>query len=133
MAAELKQGARDFLNKKTFAHIATLSADGSPQVSPVWVDCDGDQIWINTAEGREKPENVKRDPRVSISMTNPDNPYDHMLVQGKVVDVTTEGADEHIDKLASKYLGEDTYPFHQEGEVRVILKIEADNITVNKS
>lgn len=129
--AELKEDAREFLKKKTFAHVATLNGDGSPQVSPVWVDCEGDQILINTARGREKPENVGRDPRVSLSMTNPDNPYDHMLVQGKVAEITEDGADEHIDKMAQKYLGEDTYPFRQEGEVRVILRIEPEKITVN--
>lgn len=131
--AELKENARKFLKKKTFAHVATLSGDGSPQVSPVWVDCDGDLILINTSEGREKEKNLRDDPRVSISMTDPDNPYSHILVQGRVVEVTEDGAIEHINKLAKKYINEDEYPYLQEGEVRVIVKIEAEKIAVNEA
>jgi len=114
----------DLFKKKSFAQLATLMADGSPQVSPVWVDYDGKHILINTAKGRTKDKNMRRDPRVGLDLMDPENPYRHLSVRGRVVDITEKGADEHIDKLTKKYIGQDKYPHRQPGEVRVIYRIE---------
>jgi PPOX class probable F420-dependent enzyme len=130
--AAIPAEADHLLEGQHFAHIATLKEDGSPQVSPVWIDRDGDLITFNTAEGRLKTDNLKRDPRVAISIVNQDNPYEHLLVQGKVVDITTDGADENIDALAKRYMGVDEYPLRQPGEQRVIVKIEPEKVTHQK-
>ena len=100
--------------------------DGSPQVTPVWIDFDGKHVVVNSAKGRVKDRNMRRDPRVSMALIDPDNPYRHLQVQGRVVEITENGADQHIDKMAKKYLGQDKYPFRQPGEVRVLYKIEPD-------
>lgn len=112
------------LQKPVFVHVTTLMPDGSPHSSPVWVDLEGDTILINSAQGRVKDKNMRRDPRVAISVTDPDNPYKSLMVRGKVTQITQDGADAHIDKMAKKYLGKDKYPFRQPGEVRVIYKVE---------
>lgn len=114
----------DLFQKKSFAQLATLMPDGTPQVSPVWVDYDGRHILINTAKGRVKDKNMRRDPRVGLDLMDPDNPYRHLSVRGRVVDSTEQGADAHIDKMAKKYLGQDKYPYRSPGEVRVIYKID---------
>ena len=116
-------------DKKAFAHLSTLMADGSPQTSPVWIDRDGDHLLVNSAEGRVKDKNIRRDPRISLSIIDPDNPYRAVMLRGKVVDVTTEGADDHADKLAQKYLGMSKYPFRKEGEVRCLYRIEVARIS----
>jgi PPOX class probable F420-dependent enzyme len=113
---------------KNFAHFATLMKDGSPQVTPVWIDIDGNYILINTAEGRLKQKNVSRDPRVAVSVADQGNPYNMVTVQGTVVEQTTKGADAHIDKLAKKYMGLDKYPLRAPGEKRVILKIKPEQV-----
>ncbi|HXF50973.1 MAG TPA: PPOX class F420-dependent oxidoreductase [Dehalococcoidia bacterium] len=128
MAVPLSEAARALLEGQNFGHLATLMPDGSPQVSPVWVDHDGAHVLVNTAEGRVKLRNVRRDPRVAISIANQQNPYQMVTIQGRVVEITHEGADEHIDKMAKKYLGQDTYPFRRPGERRVILKIAPERI-----
>ena len=112
--------------KKAFAQLATLMPDGSPQVSPVWLDYDGKDILINSAKGRVKDKNMRRDPRVGISIVDPENPYRHISFRGRVVEVTEKGGDEHIDKLAKKYLGVDSYPNRKAGEIRVIYKIQPE-------
>jgi PPOX class probable F420-dependent enzyme len=119
---------QDILKKKAFAHFATLMADGSPQVSPVWVDEQDGYVLINSAAGRVKDKNVRRNPSVAISATDPDNPYRMVTIRGKVVEYTTEGADDHIDKMAQKYMGKDKYPFRTPGEQRVIYKIEPKTV-----
>jgi PPOX class probable F420-dependent enzyme len=108
---------------KNFAFVATLMKDGTPQITPTWVDFDGKTILINTAEGRVKQKNVSRDPRVAISIVDQNNPYDMVTIRGKVIEQTSKGADEHIDKLAKKYLGVDKYPFRAPTEKRIILKV----------
>ena len=130
MAAQLPEAAQKLLKEPNFAHLATLMPDGSPQVTPVWVDFDGKFILVNTAEGRRKPKNVRRDPRVALDVTSHDDPYRMVTVRGRVVEVTHDGADDHIDKLAKKYLGQDKYPFRAPGERRVIFKIEPESVTV---
>ena len=117
-AVQLTDSAKNILSKQTFGHLATLMPDGSPQVTPVWVDYEGDDVVVNTAEVRAKPRNMRNDPRVALSATDPDNPYDAVIIRGQVVGMTGEGADEHIDAMAKKYLGRDRYPFRQSGEQR---------------
>lgn len=114
----------DLLQKKAFAQLATLMPDGSPHVAPVWCDYDGRNILINTAKGRVKDVNMRRDPRVALDILDPDNPYRHLSIRGRVIDMTEKGADEHIDKMAKKYIGQDRYPNRAPGEVRVICRIE---------
>ena len=122
--ARLDDPVRQFIEEPNFASLATLMPDGSPQVTPMWVDTDGDYLYINTAEGRQKPRNLQHDNRVALAIVDRANPYRHAMVRGRVIDVTRDGADAHIDKLAKKYLGQDTYPFRQPGEQRVVVKIE---------
>ncbi len=114
--------------KKAFAHLATVMADGSPQVTPVWFDFDGTHIRVNTARGRLKDRNMQRNARVALAIMDPDNPYRHLTVRGRVVEVTETGADAHIDRLAGKYLGEPRYPYRRPGEVRVIYKILPERV-----
>ena len=128
MSATLSEGVKKLFREPNYGHMATLMPDGSPQVSPVWVDVDGDRILVNSAEGRSKPRNVRRDARVAISIYNQENPYSSAFIRGRVVEITHEGADEHIDKLAKKYLGQEKYPYHQPGDQRVILVIEPEHV-----
>jgi PPOX class probable F420-dependent enzyme len=124
MPATIPESHLDLFKKKAFGHLATLMPDGSPQVNPVWVDFDGTHVVFNTARGRWKDKNLQRDARVAVEVLDPDNPYRYLQVRGKIVEITEEGADVVIDKLAKKYLDADSYPFRQAGEVRVTYKIE---------
>ncbi|MDA2933596.1 PPOX class F420-dependent oxidoreductase [Acidobacteria bacterium AH-259-D05] len=119
----------DLFNKRAFANLATLMPDGRPQVKPVWCDFDGKYVLINSARGRQKDRNMRRDSRVSLSIMDPDNPYRYLEVRGEVVEITEANAREHIDKMAKKYLGKDKYPFAQAGEVRVLYKIQPQHTT----
>jgi len=110
--------------KKAFANLATVMPDGSPQVTPVWIDYKGGMVRVNTAKGRVKARNMKEGSAVAMSILDPDNPYRHIQIRGTVKRVTEAGADAHIDLLAKKYLGQDKYPHRQPGEVRVIYEIE---------
>jgi PPOX class probable F420-dependent enzyme len=103
--------------------------DGSPQVTPVWVDRDGDTILVNTAKGRQKDKNVQRDPRVSVTLIDPDNPYRYVEIRGRVVEATDKGAKDHIDKMAKKYLGVEKYPYAQPGEQRLLLRIRPERVS----
>jgi PPOX class probable F420-dependent enzyme len=123
MAAAFPEKFKDLIDKKAFAHLGTLMPDGSPQVSPVWWEMEGDLIVVNSAVGRVKDKNVRRDPRVSVEVSDPDNPYRHVALRGRVVEITQTGADAGIDRLAKKYLGLDKYPRRSADEVRVIYKI----------
>jgi len=120
---------RDLFDKKAFASLGTLMPDGRPQVTPVWVDYDGSHVIVNTAKGRAKDRNMRRDPRVSLAIVDPDNPYRYLEVRGRVAEITEDGADQHIDKMAKKYLGQDKYPFRQSGEVRVLYKIAPEKFS----
>jgi PPOX class probable F420-dependent enzyme len=119
----------DLFKKKAFANLVTLMPGGQPQVTPVWVDYDGHYVVINTAEGRQKDKNLQRDRRVALSILDPDNPYRYLEVRGHVAERTRNGADQHIDAMAKKYLDKDKYPFRQPNEVRVLYRIEPDHIT----
>ena len=129
MAASIPDQFKDLLTKRAFAHLATLMPDGTPQVSPVWFDFDGSHFIVNSARGRVKDKNMRRNKHVALSIVDPDNAYRHMDVQGAVVDITEQGADAHIDKMAKKYLGKDKYPFAAPGEVRVTYKIQPNKLT----
>lgn len=126
MSQAIPDKYRDLFTKRAFASLATLMPDGSPQVTPVWVDIEGDMVIFNSAKGRQKDKNVRRDPRVSLALIDPENPYRYLEIRGRVAEITEQGADAHIDKLAKKYLGVDKYPYRQAGEVRVIYKIQAE-------
>ena len=127
MPTTIPQQYLDLFQKKAFAHLATLMRDGRPQVSPVWCDFDGNYVRINSAKGRVKDRNMRRDPRVTLAIQDPDNPYRYLEVRGRVVEITEAGADAHIDSLAKKYLGVDKYPNRQPGEMRVIYKIQPEH------
>ena len=121
----------DLFEKATFAHLATLMPDGTPQVTPVWVDYDGRHILINSAAGRQKDLNMERRRKVAIEIPDPENPNRYLAVRGSVVEITEEGADEHLDRLARRYLGRDRYPesYRFPGEVRRIYKIAPSRVT----
>lgn len=119
---------RTLLQGKNFASLATTMADGSPQASVVWIDVDDDTILVNTAEGRTKTENMRRDPRVAICLFESGDPYHQVMVRGHVTDFVHEGADAHIDFLAKKYTGADVYGDHQPDRQRVIVRIAVDGV-----
>jgi len=129
MAITIPESYRDLFTKRAFAHLGTVMADGSPQVTPVWCDLDGSYIRINTAKGRVKDRNMRRNKKVALAIIDPDNAYRYLAVQGEVAEITEQGADAHIDLLAKKYLGKEKYPFRQPGEVRVIYKIRPEKLS----
>lgn len=126
--AAITTEVEQLLSGKNFASFATLMKDGSPHVAPTWIDYNGDMILINTAAGRIKEKNVKSDKRVALSVYDSSNPYNMVTIRGKVKEVTELDADSHIDKLAKKYLGLDSYPFRNPDEKRVILKIIPERV-----
>ncbi|HSR49412.1 MAG TPA: PPOX class F420-dependent oxidoreductase [Acidobacteriota bacterium] len=119
----------DLFDKRAFAHFVTLMPDGSPQSTPVWCDWDGSRVLINSARGRQKDKNIESERRVALSILDPENPYRYLEVRGKVEEITEDGAADHIDKMAKKYLGKDKYPYSQPGEVRVLYKIRPEHTT----
>jgi len=127
-AEKIPSEAEHLFDESNFAHVSTINEDGSPQTSPVWVNRDDGHVVFNTAKGRVKPRNIERDNRVSLSVHNEDNPYENILVQGRA-ELDEDGADEHIDALARKYLGKDEYPFRQPGEERVIVRITPEKVS----
>ncbi|HWO02328.1 MAG TPA: PPOX class F420-dependent oxidoreductase [Blastocatellia bacterium] len=124
MAQVIPENYKDLFQKKAFASLATVMPDGTPQVTPVWVDFDGKHVIVNSARGRRKDKNMSKNSAVSLSVMDPDNPYRYLEVRGRVAEITEDGADQHIDKMAKKYMGVDKYPYRQQGEVRVMYKIE---------
>lgn len=118
------------LKESHIAQVVTLMADGSPQISPVWIDTDGTDVLFNTALGRVKTNNVERDARVAVGVYDPENSYARVVnIRGHVTEITEDGADAHIDMLARKYTGADSYSGHKSNETRVIVRISPDNIT----
>ena len=128
MAATIPSSHQDLLQKPAFASLATLNPDGSPQVTPVWFEYDGTNIVVNTARGRVKDRNLQREPRVALSISDPENPYRYLGIQGRVTEMTEKDADAGIDRLAKKYLGKDKYPWKGPNEVRVIVRIAPEKI-----
>jgi PPOX class probable F420-dependent enzyme len=130
MSEAIPEKYRDLFNKRAFASLATNMPDGHPQVTPVWVDIDGDHVIVNSAKGRQKDRNLRRDPRVSLAIIDPDNPYRYLEIRGRVDEITEDGADAHIDKMAKKYLGVDKYPYRQPSEVRVMYRIQPEHTSM---
>ena len=129
MAKAIPQTYLDLFTGRSFANLATVMPDGAPQVTPVWVDFDGKHIVINSARGRQKDQNMKANPAVAVAISDPQNPYRYIEVRGRVVKITEDGASEHIDKMAKKYLGAEKYTNRKPGEVRVLYLIEPEHIT----
>ncbi|MCC6364511.1 MAG: PPOX class F420-dependent oxidoreductase [Bryobacterales bacterium] len=129
MAEVIPDKYLDLFRKKAFASLATVMPDGRPQVTPVWCDYDGSHVIVNSAKGRRKDLNMRAEPRVSLAIIDPDNPYRYLEVRGQVIEITEAGADDHIDKMAKKYLNVDKYPGRRAGEIRVIYKIRPEHCT----
>ena len=130
MSATIEGRSAELLQAKNFCQVSTLREDGSVHAAPVWVDVQDGRPVLNTAEGRAWPANLERDPRVTLTVQNMDNPYEYVAIRGRVAERTHDGADEHIDSMAKKYLGQDTYPFRQPGEERVIIRIDPEYVHV---
>jgi PPOX class probable F420-dependent enzyme len=122
--------AEELLKATNFCNVSTLRSDGSVHAAPVWVDVQDGKPVLNSAEGRAWPRNLQRDPRVTLTVQNAENPYEYLEVRGRLSESTHDGADEHIDSLAKKYMGVDEYPLRQPGEQRVILRIEPEHVHV---
>ena len=127
MAIKLPESVKKVLQDKAYGHVVTRDASGRPQVTMVWTDVDGDEVLFNTAEGRVKLQNLRKDPRIVISVQDRNNPQAYLTIHG-TANVTEAGADAHIDKLAKRFLGADKYPFRQPGEKRLIVRVKADRI-----
>ena len=128
MAVKMSDEVRELFEGENYAHVATLMPDGSPQVTPMWVEMRGDRILINTDDGNVKINNIQRDPRVAISIADQGNPYRSAFIRGRVVGVRREGASEHIDRLAKKYMNVDKYPYHDPDQPRAIIEIEPETV-----
>ena len=128
MATTIPANFKDLLDKKALADRATIMPDGTPQVTPLWFDCDGSQIRINSAKGRQKDRNMRARPAVALAIVDPDNPYRYMQLRGRVVDITEDGANAHVDALSNTYLGK-AYPNHKAGEMRVSYAIEISTVS----
>lgn len=126
--AQIPEDAHEVIDNPNLAHVATVNPDGSPQVTPVWVSREGDSLLINTAKGRIKAKNLERDPRVAISIVDAENPYNPLVIQGRVTELTEDGADDHINALSKKYLDEEVYPFRQPGEERLRVIIHPEKV-----
>lgn len=120
----------DILEKKGFAHIATIGPDQEPQSSPVWYGWDGSELSFSQTTGRQKYSNMKKDPRVSLSITDPDNPYRYVEIRGVVDRIDDDPDNAFIDSMAKKYLGEDAYPWHKPGDIRVIVRVRPEHTTI---
>ena len=124
----LDERVQALLRAKNFCHIATLTSSGAPHVVPVWVDTDGEHVVLNSADGRFWVRNAERDPRVTCTVMNMENPYEFVEVRGRVAEKTTDGADDHIDAMAKKYWGLDAYPSRRPGQQRVILRVAPERV-----
>jgi len=130
MSVKVEGRGEELLKARNFCNVATLRTDGSVHCAPVWVDVQNGQPLLNTAEGRAWPRNLERDPRVTLTVQNMENPYEYLEVRGRVAERTHEGADAHIDALAKKYMGVEEYPLRQPGEQRLILRVEPEHVHV---
>ncbi|MBW3605028.1 MAG: PPOX class F420-dependent oxidoreductase [Actinobacteria bacterium] len=119
----------DLVTGASFAHVATIGPDGEPQSTPVWIDGDATTVRFSQTTSRQKYENVQREPRLAMSMVDMDNPYRYLEIRGRVVDISDDADNAFIDALAKKYLGEDSYPYHQPGDKRVVVTVEPEHTT----
>jgi PPOX class probable F420-dependent enzyme len=129
MTTTLSDKAKALVQRPVIASVATVDPEGRPQLTPVWIDVDGDELVFNTSNSRAKFHNLVANPSVAVSVVDPDDSFNVVVVRG-TVEITEEGADAHIDALAKKYLGVDTYPMRQPGEVRVKCTVHADKIVM---
>lgn len=127
MPATIPETFLDLFSKRAFANLATIMPSGSPQVTPVWCDYQDGCVLINTARGRQKDRNMQRDPHVAMAILDPDNPYRYVEIRGRVENASEDGADEHIDRMAKKYLGVDKYPYRDPSEKRVLYRIRPEH------
>lgn len=125
---QVPESHADLLSQPLFGHLATINSDGSPQVTPVWFKFENGRLIVNSAKGRLKDRNMRRNPNVAMSVIDPKNSYRYLEVRGKVTEITQEGADATIDELSERYLGK-KYPFRQPGEERVTYVIEPSKFT----
>ena len=127
MAIKLPESARKLLQDKAYGHVVTVGANGRPQTTMVWVDAEGDEVLFNTAEGRKKQQNLRRDPKIIISVQDHNNPQAYLIVHGTAT-MAEAGADAHIDKLTKRFLGVDKYPYRQPGEKRMLVRVAVDRL-----
>jgi PPOX class probable F420-dependent enzyme len=130
MSDSIDGRSRELLEDKNFCHVVTTSRDGSPHATVVWVNVEGNDILLNGAEGRAWPANLRRDPNVLLTVVNLKNPYEYTTVRGRAIEITPEGADEHIDALAKKYLDKDEYPFRTPDEVRLKVRVQPEKVRI---
>jgi len=128
MSQQTLEKYMDLFGQPAFASLATIMKDGTPQVTPVWCDYDGTYIVVNSAKGRVKDRNMRNNPNVALAILDPKNPYRYLAIRGKVMDITEDGAEDHIDRMAKKYLNLDKYPYRTPGEVRVLYRIKPEQI-----
>jgi PPOX class probable F420-dependent enzyme len=125
---EITPALQKLLKEPASCQLATLLPGGAPHITQVWVDTDGRHILVNTVVGHRKERNVRLDPRVAVNVHDPAQTYRVANIRGRVIEASTEGAAEHINQLSKKYLGTDIYPYHRDGQQRIILKIQPERI-----
>jgi PPOX class probable F420-dependent enzyme len=130
MADVLSEKARALIARPVLASLATLNADGSPQITPLWIDLDGDDVVFNTSQSRKKARNLERDGRVAVTVIDPDDAYNVLAFRGTVTAITTDGADAQVDAMAKKYLGVDSFPGRREGDARIRIIVRIDHIAM---
>jgi PPOX class probable F420-dependent enzyme len=130
MADVLSEKARALIARPVLASLATLNADGSPQITPLWIDLDGDDVVFNTSQSRKKARNLERDGRVAVTVIDPDDTYNVVAFRGTVTEITTDGADAQVDAMAKKYLGVDSFPGRREGDARIRIIVRTDHIAM---
>jgi PPOX class probable F420-dependent enzyme len=127
MSVQLPQALKTILEDKAYGHVITFNAKGQPQMTMVWMDHDGNDLLINTAEGRQKPKNLRRDPRVIVSVQDRNNPQSYAIFYGKATRITEDGARDHINKMAKRFLGMDKYP-GPPTETRLLVHVDVDRV-----
>ena len=130
MADVLSEKARALIARPVLASLATLNADGSPQITPLWIDLDGDDVVFNTSQSRKKTRNLEHDGRVAVTVIDPDDAYNVVAFRGTVTEITTDGADAQVDAMAKKYLGVDSFPGRREGDARIRIIVRTDHIAM---
>ncbi|PSP90804.1 PPOX class F420-dependent oxidoreductase [Halobacteriales archaeon QS_4_69_34] len=134
--ASIPEAFHDLFERETYGHFATVMPDGTPQVTPVWIDydADADRVLVNTERGRQKERNASRNPKVGLSAVDPDDPYRFLSIRGEVTELTEEGAVEHIDALAARYMDVEEYPGHGSEEgARVQLRVRPESVVTSES
>jgi len=126
LSTKVEGRSAELLSAKNFCTVSTLRPDGSVHSVPVWVDVQDGMPVLNTARGRSWPDNLERDPRITLTVQNLENPYEYVAIRGRVTEMTHDGADAHIDALAKRYMDVDEYPLRQPGEERLIVRVEPD-------